>query len=104
MALPAPTAPSQQLPSQLDCLDLASPQLLHPGGPCTALALPGTLDASPGDLPGQGQAGVNPLGLGPSLGLEFGLWPKEGPLSLGVGLEERLGLGVDPRIRRWNMN
>uniref|UniRef100_A0A4W6DGX6 Uncharacterized protein n=1 Tax=Lates calcarifer TaxID=8187 RepID=A0A4W6DGX6_LATCA len=90
------------LPLQLACLDLASSsasvRLLremfgssdrtlrtstgHPQDPSTALALPGSLEPFPGGKLGEA-AGV----------LEFGL-------SVGIGLEERLGLGLDRKIAR----
>nr|XP_046236036.1 F-box only protein 41-like isoform X1 [Scatophagus argus]XP_046236039.1 F-box only protein 41-like isoform X1 [Scatophagus argus]XP_046236040.1 F-box only protein 41-like isoform X1 [Scatophagus argus]XP_046236041.1 F-box only protein 41-like isoform X1 [Scatophagus argus]XP_046236042.1 F-box only protein 41-like isoform X1 [Scatophagus argus]XP_046236043.1 F-box only protein 41-like isoform X1 [Scatophagus argus] len=88
----------------LTCLDLASPaasmQLLgdtfspchrsvpssagRPEEPSTALALPGSLQPHPGKA--LGDAAVR-------LGLELGL-------SVGIGLEERLGLGLDHKIAR----
>ncbi|XP_041842103.1 F-box only protein 41-like [Melanotaenia boesemani] len=88
------------LPPPLACLDLASSsasvQLLrdmfspvdstlptptgHTEDPSTALVLPGHLDSFPGEV-------------GVQLGLEFGL-------SVGIGLEERLGLGLDHKIAR----
>ncbi|KAM3857460.1 F-box only protein 41-like [Diretmus argenteus] len=101
---------TQNLPLPLACLDLASlpsaAQLLreifgpsdhiltssggttgHLEGPSSALALPRSLEPFPGE-----QVGVQ-------LMLEFGLYPVEG-LLVGVGLEERLGLGLDHRIAR----
>ncbi|XP_034146520.1 F-box only protein 41 isoform X2 [Esox lucius] len=118
-------------PVPLACLDLAcssaSAQLLRdmftsrdwgggatskqgeatsPTGPphsAMALALPGSLGPVPrGNSPAElDLRGLVCLGLGPSLGLEFGL---DGSLvlgldeRLGLGLDERLGLGLDERL------
>uniref|UniRef100_A0A3B4T3L1 F-box protein 41 n=1 Tax=Seriola dumerili TaxID=41447 RepID=A0A3B4T3L1_SERDU len=111
LPLPSPAVSQRQgsslgtephsFPLQLACLDLASSsasiQLLremfgssdralpastgHPQTPSTALALPGSLEPFPGK--NVGEVGV----------LEFGL-------SVGIGLEERLGLGLDRKIAR----
>lgn len=82
------------LPLPLTCLDLASVQLLRDVlGPSdcalsssadrsTALALGGSLDPFPGETLGDVRV---------QLGLELGL-------SVGIGLEERLGLGLDRKI------
>ncbi|KAM7366694.1 hypothetical protein PAMP_016109 [Pampus punctatissimus] len=95
---------AHSLPLPLACLDLASSsasvQLLrgmfspsdctlpastgHQDDPSTALALHCSLEPFPGRKLGD---------LGVQLGLEFGL-------SVGVGLEERLGLGLDCKIAR----
>uniref|UniRef100_A0A3P8TKM5 F-box protein 41 n=1 Tax=Amphiprion percula TaxID=161767 RepID=A0A3P8TKM5_AMPPE len=104
LPLPGPTASQNQssslgteplgFPLPLACLDLApssaSVRLLRemfgswdrrpPKDPSTALALPGPRDSFPGEQ--LGEAGV-------SLGL-----------PVGIGLEERLGLGLDRRIAR----
>lgn len=94
---------THSFPPPLACLDLASSsasiQLLRemfsppdralpppPGQaeiPSTALALPGSLDLLPGK--NLGDVGV--------LGLDFSL-------SVDIGLEERLGLGLDHKIAR----
>ncbi|KAM6949147.1 F-box only protein 41-like [Aplochiton taeniatus] len=108
----------QGLPLPLACLDLASStasaHLLgemfgrshwkltgDPIDPCTALALPSGLQPSLGNS--LTQVGVQELGrleLGGGLGLEFGLCPGERLLTGALGLEERLGLGLDQRIAR----
>lgn len=95
---------AHSLPLPLACLDLASSsasvQLLremfdpsdralpssagHQGDPTTALALPGPLGPFPGRKLGE---------VGVQLGLDFGL-------TVGIGLEERLGLGLDRKIAR----
>uniref|UniRef100_A0A3Q1G4U5 F-box protein 41 n=1 Tax=Acanthochromis polyacanthus TaxID=80966 RepID=A0A3Q1G4U5_9TELE len=104
LPLPAPTMSQNQsssrgteplsFPLPLACLDLApssaSVRLLRemfgssdrwpPEDPSTALALPGPRESFPGEH--LGEAGV-PLGL-----------------PVGIGLEERLGLGLDRRIAR----
>lgn len=95
---------THSLPLPLACLDLASSsasvRLLRemfgssdrslpssaglPEDPSTALALPGSLEPFPGRSLGEVRV---------QLGLEFGL-------TVEIGLEERLGLGLDRKIAR----